>query len=120
MWYYLTTEIGRGLLLFLKFYWSALYGAFLNKGYYDSVLSFFGSLFFYTGTFLMEYVDKGFLEIVGPSGAAQIAHLLGRAVSRYHSGFLQHYGVAALGGLAYLLFLSDWAMLDVLLSEIAK
>ena len=86
--------------------WSLLY----NKWYFDEIYDFvfvrgaraLGDLFWKTG-------DKALIDGLGPDGVSAVSYAMGKAVSRFQSGYVYHYAFVMLLGVAGLVSYGLWA-----------
>ena len=107
-WYYYILHEGlaariaarRGLV------WSFLY----NKWYFDELYDFvfvrgakaLGDLFWKQG-------DKAIIDGLGPDGVSTVSYAIGKATSRFQTGYVYHYAFVMLLGVAGLVSYALWA-----------
>jgi len=98
-----TSEIGRKLYIFLNKRWlfDKVYNDFIGEkslsfGYYISFKS----------------IDKGVLEILGPSGIMQMLTHTIRQLTKLQSGFIYHYALLMLCGLTF--FVTFFGLWDII------
>jgi NADH-quinone oxidoreductase subunit L len=107
-WYYYIAREGLGARIAARrgLIWAFLY----NKWYFDELYDLFfvrtaralGDLFWKTG-------DKALIDGLGPDGVAAVSNGIGKAASRFQSGYLYHYAFVMLVGVAGLVSYALWA-----------
>ena len=107
-WYYYIAHEGLGARIAARRgpVWAFLY----NKWYFDELYDLLfvrtaralGDLFWKTG-------DKALIDGLGPDGVAAVSNAIGKAASRFQSGYLYHYAFVMLVGVAGLVSYALWA-----------
>ena len=107
-WYYYIAHEGLGARIAARRgpVWAFLY----NKWYFDELYDLLfvrtaralGDLFWKTG-------DKALIDGLGPDGVAAVSNTIGKAASRFQSGYLYHYAFVMLVGVAGLVSYALWA-----------
>jgi NADH-ubiquinone oxidoreductase chain 5 len=92
-----TTYLGRTLYTFLNKRW-------LVDKVYNDYLAHPALRFGYEVSF--RTLDKGAIEILGPTGIARTFHLFGRSLKEVQSGYVYHYALIMLIGLTFLVLLA--------------
>ena len=81
-----------------------------NKFYFDRVYNQF-SLFFINNIgyhLCYELIEKGLLEVFGPTGFSHITYKIHNFVSLYHTGYVYHYACAFVLSLVYFLIVFEF------------
>jgi NADH:ubiquinone oxidoreductase subunit 5 (subunit L)/multisubunit Na+/H+ antiporter MnhA subunit len=99
-----TTLIGRNLYTFLNRSWlfEKVYNCFIGR----PALNFAYQVSFRT-------LDKGFFELVGPTGVIKVMPYLANRLSTLQSGFIYHYAFVVLIGLTFFIGLNSFAIFDI-------
>jgi NADH-ubiquinone oxidoreductase chain 5 len=97
-----TSEIGRKVYIFLNKRW--LFDKVYNDFIGDKSLSFGYYISF-------KSIDKGVLEILGPSGIMQMLTHTIRQLTKLQSGFIYHYALLMLCGLTF--FVTFFGLWDI-------
>lgn len=116
----LLLSVGGGILVALvylnlssrlyeyKFYYNKIYTFFLEKWYFDALQNkLIAKPFLNVGLwFTFVAIDKGFLELCGPSGLTRGVVVLGSQILTWHTGSILHYFRWMLLGVPVLLFVT--------------
>jgi NADH-quinone oxidoreductase subunit L len=62
-----------------------------QKFYFDVIYSYFCIKILFLASYLYINVDKGFLEIIGPTGVSNFFFYLHKVINDLHDGFLFNY-----------------------------
>jgi NADH-quinone oxidoreductase subunit L len=107
-WYYYIRNEGMGARIAARrgLIWQFLY----NKWYFDEIYDFvfvrgaqaLGDLFWKGG-------DKAVIDGLGPDGVSSVSYAIGKATSRFQTGYVYHYAFVMLLGVAALVSYALWA-----------
>ena len=107
-WYYYILHEGLAARIAARkgLIWSLLY----NKWYFDEIYDFIfvrgakalGDLFWKKG-------DKAIIDGLGPDGVSSLSYAIGKATSRFQTGYVYHYAFVMLLGVAALVSYALWA-----------
>ena len=84
---------------------------FLNrKWFFDKLLNEVLAQFFFKSGYSISYkfIDRGVLEIIGPTGLAVLSKLLSSNLQKLQSGYLYHYTISVLVGLTIIIGFKHW------------